>query len=214
MTLVEIIEQECLPNRNCMLTVQDAKGETGFLYFKDAQLIEVNYGGMWGVDALARIMRWNLETHALAELPMGIKRSLWDPIEVLLAKVNEDPLLAAPVGTAVTPEEGSNPLHALLQQVPGFLAVFEKSSSGYELGCGDPGFPLTPAMLDDLDDQGGVFGSGLGAGYITDWSFDTGTHRVIRIASSMLAVVIVGSNMGIGEEFDAECQRALEQAAA
>lgn len=212
MTLVEIIEQDCLPNRNCMLTVQDEKGETGFLYFKDAQLIEVNYGGMWGVDALARIMRWNLETHALAELPMGIKRSLWDPIEVLIAKVNEDPLLGASPGTAaVDPDAEGNALHLMLQQVPGFLAVFEKSSDGYDHGCGDAGIPLTPAMLSDLDDQGAVFGSGLGAGYSTQWAFETGTHRVIRIASQTKAVVVVGDSRMLGEEFEADCLRALEQ---
>ena len=89
-TLEEIIRKECLPLRDCMLTITDANGEAAFLYFKEGELIEANYAALWGKDALAQIVTWNLAESTVAPLPLGIKRSLWDQIEFLL-----NPSLAA-----------------------------------------------------------------------------------------------------------------------
>ena len=83
-SLEEIIRQECLPLRDCMLTVTDANGEAAFLYFKEGELIEANYAALWGKDALAQIVTWKLAERTIAPLPLGIKRSLWDRIEYLL----------------------------------------------------------------------------------------------------------------------------------
>src|SRR5271168_2114517 len=82
--LEDIIRQECLPLNDCMLTITDASGEAAFLYFKGGELIEANYAALWGKDALAQIVNWKLEDRTVAPLPLGIKRSLWDPIELLL----------------------------------------------------------------------------------------------------------------------------------
>lgn len=67
-----------------MLTVTDDAGEAGFLYFKEGELIEANSSSLWGKDALAEILKWRVSAHALAPLPLGIKRSLWEPLEHLL----------------------------------------------------------------------------------------------------------------------------------
>src|SRR5258708_4696247 len=83
-SLDEIIRKECLPLRDCMLTITDASGEAAFLYFKEGELIEANYAALWGKDALAQIVRWQLAERTVAPLPLGIKRSLWDQIEFLL----------------------------------------------------------------------------------------------------------------------------------
>src|SRR5258706_11153977 len=83
-SLEEIIRKECLPLRDCMLTITDANGEAAFLYFKEAELIEANYAALWGKDALAQIVTWKLAERTVAPLPLGIKRSLWDQIEFLL----------------------------------------------------------------------------------------------------------------------------------
>src|SRR5271154_1457767 len=83
-TLEDIIRKECLPLRDCMLTITDAHGEAAFLYFKEGELIEANYAALWGKEALAQIAPWKLADFAVAPLPLGIKRSLWDPIEFLL----------------------------------------------------------------------------------------------------------------------------------
>src|ERR1700679_2606554 len=83
-SLEEVIRKECLPLRDCMLTVTDANGEEAFLYFKEGELIEANYAALWGKDALAQIVTWKLAERTVAPLPLGIKRSLWDQIEFLL----------------------------------------------------------------------------------------------------------------------------------
>src|SRR5471030_749405 len=83
-SLEEIIRKECLPLRDCMLTIIDASGEAAFLYFKEGELIEANYAALWGKDALAQIVAWKLAERTVAPLPLGIKRSLWDQIEFLL----------------------------------------------------------------------------------------------------------------------------------
>jgi hypothetical protein len=83
-SLEEIIRKECLPLRDCMLTVTDSTGEAAFLYFKEGELIEANYSALWGKEALAQIITWKLADSTIAPLPLGIKRSLWDQIEFLL----------------------------------------------------------------------------------------------------------------------------------
>ncbi len=55
-SLEEIIRKECLPLRDCMLTITDANGEAAFLYFKEGELIEANYAALWGKEALAQIV--------------------------------------------------------------------------------------------------------------------------------------------------------------
>ena len=83
-SLEEIIRKDCLPLRDCMLTITDAHGEAAFLYFKEGELIEANYAALWGKEALAQIVGWTLGESTVAPLPLGIKRSLWDQIEFLL----------------------------------------------------------------------------------------------------------------------------------
>src|SRR5208282_1193051 len=83
-TLEDIIRKECLPLKDCMLTITDANWEAAFLYFKEGELIEANYAALWGKDALAQIVTWKLAERTVAPLPLGIKRSLWDQIEFLL----------------------------------------------------------------------------------------------------------------------------------
>ena len=75
-SLEEIIRKECLPLRDCMLTITDAGGEAAFLYFKEGELIEANYAALWGKEALAQIVTWKLADGTVAPLPLGIKRSL------------------------------------------------------------------------------------------------------------------------------------------
>src|SRR5471030_2074775 len=83
-SLEEIIRKECLPLRDCMLTITDANGEAAFLYFKEGELIEANYAALWGKEALGQIVGWKLDDYTVAPLPLGIKRSLWDQVELLL----------------------------------------------------------------------------------------------------------------------------------
>jgi hypothetical protein len=88
-SIEEIIRKECLPMRDCMLTITDSNGEAAFLYFKDSELIEANYAALWGKDALAQIVTWKVADRTLAPLPLGIKRSLWDQLARRVKSVGE-----------------------------------------------------------------------------------------------------------------------------
>ncbi len=87
LSIDDIIRRECVPVRDCMLTVTDVNGEAGFLYFKDGELIEANYVTLWSKEALGHILAWELSEHTVAPLPLGIKRSLWDNLDSLLQMV-------------------------------------------------------------------------------------------------------------------------------
>jgi hypothetical protein len=84
LSLEQIIRSECIPSLDCMLTITDEDGEAAFLYFKEGELVEANFASLWGRDALAEILKWRICARAIAPLPLGIKRSLWDPLEQLL----------------------------------------------------------------------------------------------------------------------------------
>ena len=84
LVLENIIRRECMPVLDCMLTVTDSTGEAAFLYFKEGELVEANFASLWGRDALTEILTWTICTRAIAPLPLGIKRSLWDSLEALL----------------------------------------------------------------------------------------------------------------------------------
>jgi hypothetical protein len=82
--LDQIIQRECLALKDCMLTLIDSTGEAAFLYFKEGEMVEANYATLWGRDALTEILKWQVLDHTVAPLPLGIKRSLWDPLDYLL----------------------------------------------------------------------------------------------------------------------------------
>ena len=84
LSLEQIIRSECIPSLDCMLTITDESGEAAFLYFKEAELVEANFASLWGRDALTEILKWRICARAIAPLPLGIKRSLWDPLDQLL----------------------------------------------------------------------------------------------------------------------------------
>ena len=76
LSLEQIVQQDCVPAGDCMLTVVDNTGEAAFLYFKESELVEANYATLWGRDALTEIHKCTISTHTLAHFPLGIKRSL------------------------------------------------------------------------------------------------------------------------------------------
>ena len=78
-SLEEIIRKECLPLRDCMLTITDSNGEAAFLYFKEGELIEANYAALWGKDALAQIVTWKLAERTVAPAPLiKLLHNHWD----------------------------------------------------------------------------------------------------------------------------------------
>jgi hypothetical protein len=151
--ILDIIEGECLPRRDCMLTVQDTTGEAGFLYFKEGELIEANCANRWGQDALARISEWQLAEHFVAPLPLGIKRSLWGSLSSLFSGETQLPTVeleehpAAPALEALAevaaslnvPDEAAGDILHALQEISGLQQVGLMKSGQYRVLHQAPG---------------------------------------------------------------------------
>jgi len=75
---------ECVPRGNCLLSLLNDKGESGFLYFKDGNIIEANKGAVWGTEAVAQILTWTVTRHEVGDLPLGMKRAVWDDLKKLV----------------------------------------------------------------------------------------------------------------------------------
>ncbi|MFZ5805810.1 MAG: hypothetical protein ACOY3I_01190 [Verrucomicrobiota bacterium] len=128
--ILEMIKTQCAPRQNCMLTIISDKGETGFLYFKDAQLIEANYGSVWGQDAFLTILTWGIVRHSIGELPTGIKRTIWQTIDEIVAHAQKT------TGLILNTQEKVR----RCSELEGFLAWYEEEKgqmrllAGHEMG--------------------------------------------------------------------------------
>ena len=186
-SLDEIIRKECLPLRDCMLTITDANGEAAFLYFKEGELIEANYAALWGKDALAQIVTWKLAEGTVAPLPLGIKRSLWDQIEFLL-----NPSLVAtasgklPVLPAFRAEKSSpsSPFDRY-KAISGLLKLLQidrgKTTLIYEDETKKSEAENTDWLIEFADRVKSV-GDTLGFGSCEKWTIDTERYQVVGLS--------------------------------
>ncbi len=213
MKLVDLIREECLPRRTCMLTVESAKGETGFVYFQDGDIIESNTGALWGEKALALILHWTLASYDLYELPMGIKRSLWEPADDLITKLLNQP---PPAGfTTISPT--SAPAEALfsqlqidIQALAGFLCLWERDLGTFRITAGESPHPyLTTSWFDEIDHQAAVFGTALDSGPLLRWAFENDQFRLIKLKHNGRELVVLADKLASEDEFERDCQTIL-----
>jgi len=183
-TLEDIIHKECLPLRDCMLTISDVNGEAAFLYFKEGELIEANYAALWGKEALAQIAPWKLTNFAVAPLPLGIKRSLWDQIEVLLnpgAPVTSSGRLAARPTFNAQVLGPSSPFERF-RGIPGLLKMVqverEKTTVLYEAENEEP---EQTDWLGEFSERAKAVGDTLGFGACEKWTIDTDRYQVVGL---------------------------------
>jgi hypothetical protein len=183
-TLEDIIRKECLPLRDCMLTITDTNGEAAFLYFKEGELIEANYAALWGKEALAQINTWKLSDFAVAPLPLGIKRSLWDQIEILLnpgAPVTASGRLAARPTFNAQKLGPSSPFERF-RAIPGLLKMVqiekEKSTVLYEAENEEP---ENTDWLGEFSMRAKGVGDTLGFGACEKWTIDTDRYQVVGL---------------------------------
>ncbi|MDX6766772.1 MAG: hypothetical protein SFU85_08270 [Candidatus Methylacidiphilales bacterium] len=218
--LIEIIKTECLPRRNCMLSVFEDAGESGFLYFKDAQLIEVNSGKLWANDALKLMLGWQLSSYTLGELPRGIKRTIWEPLD----RVIEDLVgaeaahgLKDAIGDFATggPSSGPMPVLPLAMQDP-FLWFVDKleTLSGFICAMKDDGeniIPLigkvpdqvlSPDWFRQFSEKVAVLGQSLGAGEAEEWYLETELCRVWRFHIHERYIIVFASLEVLPDEFE------------
>jgi len=217
-SLEEIIRKECLPLRDCMLTITDANGEAAFLYFKEGELIEANYAALWGKEALAQIVTWKLDDSTVAPLPLGIKRSLWDQIEFLL-----NPALAATASGKIAARPGPA-FHAAQKSTPStpfdrFKAItgllkmvrIEKGKEDvlFEAAATDNDTENT-AWLTEFADRAKSVGDTLGFGVCEKWTIDTERYQVVGLNHDESFIVLLRRKDDYQDDLDAAVNAVID----
>lgn len=218
--LLEIIKTECLPRRNCMLSVFEGGGESGFLYFKDSQLIEVNSGKLWAKEALKMMLGWELQSYTLTELPRGIKRTIWEPLDKVIEdlaggeaadSIKDASERIAAVRTQVVPVTAlpramRDPFLGFVDQLhtlPGFLAAMKDDGENILPLIGiAPSQALSPEWFRQYSDKIASLGETLGAGSLLEWYLETEVCRVWRFLVHERALIIFASLESLPDEFE------------
>ena len=216
-SLEEIIRKECLPLRDCMLTITDANGEAAFLYFKEGELIEANYAALWGKEALAQIVTWNLAERTVAPLPLGIKRSLWDQIEFLL-----NPGMAVTASGKLAPRPGpvfnaqkstpSSPFDRF-KAIAGLLKMVQiergKEAVLYEAAVTE-GEPENTAWLVEFAERAKSVGDTLGFGICEKWTIDTERYQVVGLNHDEGFIVLLRRKDDVQDDLDAAVNAVID----
>lgn len=210
MKLVDLIRDECLPRRTCMLTVDSAQGETGFVYFQDGEIIESNTGNLWGEKALGLILHWSLADYQLYELPMGIKRSLWEPADDLITKLLNQPPPANFSAPSAPAEELFSQLQIDLQALSGFICLWERELGTFRVTAGECPLPyLTTSWFDEIDHQATIFGNALDSGHLLRWTFESDHYRLIKLQHGSREIIVLADKMTSEDEFERDCTTIL-----
>ena len=214
-SLEEIIRKECLPLRDCMLTITDASGEAAFLYFKEGELIEANYAALWGKEALAQIVTWKLADSTVAPLPLGIKRSLWDQIELLLnpglaatasgkLSIRPGPTFHAQKSTPSSPFDRFKAISGLLKMVH---LERGKEDVLYEAPESDS---ENTAWLTEFADRAKSVGDTLGFGTCEKWTIDTERYQVVGLNHDEGFIVLLRRKDDFQDDLDAAVNAVID----
>ena len=214
-SLEEIIRKECLPLRDCMLTITDANGEAAFLYFKEGELIEANYAALWGKEALAQIAGWKLADGTVAPLPLGIKRSLWDQIEFLL-----NPGLATTASGRLAPRPAftmqkiapATPFDRF-KAIPGLLKMVQierGKENVIDEGAATDAEVEDTSWLIEFADRAKSVGDTLGFGICEKWTVDTERYQVVGLNHDESFVALLRRKDAFQDDLDAAVNAVLE----
>jgi len=204
-SLEEIIRKDCLPLRDCMLTITDANGEAAFLYFKEAELIEANYAALWGKEALAQIVTWKLADSTVAPLPLGIKRSLWDQIEFLLnpgmtatssGKIGTRPSFNAQKTAPSSPFDRFKAITGLMKMIQ-----IERGKENVLFEAPDSN-PENTEWLTEFTDRAKSVGDTLGFGVCEKWTVDTEKYQVVGLNHDESFIVLLRRKDDFQEDLD------------
>ena len=206
-SLEQIIRQECLPLRDCMLTITDARGEAAFLYFKEGELIEANYSALWGKDALAQIVTWTVTDQTVAPLPLGIKRSLWDKLEFLL----HPGLTPTPSGRLPKSARSEEPVGPFdrFKAVPNLLAMIYLENGKPEMIFeSEEGKSEKTEWLTEFSEHVKLVGETLGFGGCEKWTVDTDRFQVVSLSHDAGFIVMLRGRDIAGEDLEAAVKTA------
>jgi hypothetical protein len=210
-SLEEIIRKECLPLRDCMLTITDANGEAAFLYFKEGELIEANYAALWGKDALAQIVTWKLADRTVAPLPLGIKRSLWDPIDLLLnpgmiAGKSSGPAFHAQRSSPSSPFDRFKAIAGLLKMVQ----IERGKENVIHEAPATEGEPENTEWLIDFAERAKSVGDTLGFGGCDKWMIDTERYQVVGLSHDEGFIALLRRKDAFQEDLETAVQAVID----
>ncbi len=223
--LIDIIKLECLPRRSCMLTLYDTNSDNAFLYFKEAQLIEVNAGTFWGKDALKMVFGWEISSYDMDALPMGIKRTIWESLDVIIEElvsreVAEDvgqAMRSIEAGDAPTPSTDLSGLRDTLQPyidqlavLPGFVALYKAHHEKARLLAGKaPTSAVSAEWFSQFTDRVLRLGDSLSAGALLSWYLEVNDFRVWRIEIEGEVVYLMSDFESSPDEFETAFQEVI-----
>jgi hypothetical protein len=208
LTLEQIIRQDCIPLKDCMLTLIDSSGEAAFLYFKEEELVEANYATLWGRDALIEIVSWKVCSHTVAPLPLGIKRSLWDPLAYLLnpvAATSTSGRLPLPAALKVPKSTGS----AILDRykgIPNLLKMVQLDHTGETVL-----YEWTPDKLEaentewlpEFASRVRAVGETLGFGGCDKWAIETEKNQIVGFLFDDKVIALMRRKDAMQEDLEA-----------
>jgi hypothetical protein len=224
--LVEIIKVDCIPERNCMLTVFDESGESGFLYFKDSQLIEVNTGKLWGKKALEAVFTWRMENYSIGELPLGIKRTLWEPLDKMIEEIAgegsaeglmdvfkqlpSEERVSKAAAYSLAEDDPLGPVIKQLREAKGCLAVWRQKEGGTEAVAGESPTPaISPEWVSQFGRRIQEVGDTLGAGLSEGWLLEIAECRIWCVPIGEAQLIIFASHEVEQDVFEEEMRNIL-----
>jgi hypothetical protein len=210
LSLEQIIRSECMPSLDCMLTITDDTGEAAFLYFKEGELVEANFASLWGRDALAEILKWRICARAIAPLPLGIKRSLWEPLEQLL---HPDAPITASGRVLVSPKFKTRNLSSpaapgaleRYKNIPNLLKMVELDRSRETVlfdAAGDKGESEQTQWLVEFAGRVRAVGETLGFGACEKWTIETDKNQIVGFARDDKFLALVRHKDAMQEDLE------------
>ena len=211
-SLEDIIRKECIPLRDCMLTITDANGEAAFLYFKEAELIEANYAALWGKEALAQIIAWKLAERTVAPLPLGIKRSLWDPLEFLL---NPAMVPTASGKLPVIPSFNAQKLGPSspfdrYRAISGLLKLVHIEKGKAKTVFEEPDDTENTDWLVEFADRVKSVGDTLGFGMCEKWTIDTEKYQVVGLYHDESFIALLRRKDAVQDDLEAAVNAVID----
>jgi hypothetical protein len=215
-TIEEIIRQECLPQRDCMLTLTDSNGEAAFLYFKEGELIEANYAALWGKEALAQIVTWKLADRTIAPLPLGIKRSLWDRLEYLLnpslaptasGKLPAMPAVRLDHGATASPFDRFKVVPHLLKMV---YLENDRETVMFDSAKGSAESENTEWLV-DFTRRVKAVGETLGFGECEKWTLDTDHYQAVGLSHETNFITLLRRKESMPDDLETVVNQIIEE---
>ena len=181
------------------------RSEAGFLYFKGGELIEANFAALWGKEAVSHLIAWEIAEHTVTPLPLGIKRSLWDPLEMLL-NPDIDPGAIDPVKPIFSANKSKEPPSPWdeYKDLPGVTKIVHFTKDHGQVVYEAEGEVSHPVeYLDGLLSRAASLGESLGMGKLERWTLNTDRYQVVGLRTPAGLIAILRKHDAGADDFEA-----------